>query len=141
MSIRKSLEDYGVAMTFAEADAWRACPINQEKRKENNRMTKALSQKKSRARNRAMLFGIVSIALYAAVFTNASTIMTYFTKGHFFALLPVATVFVFSYVHGSFASNLWTALGIEASKKATSRKEVAEEKRPQKQPRPRAYAN
>lgn len=70
------------------------------------------------ARMKALLFGTLSAAIYAAVFTNADLVMEYFTKGGFYNVLPVMTVITVSYVHGSFASNVWTALGINASRKS-----------------------
>ena len=86
------------------------------------------------------VLGVASAALYAAVFTNTAAVMKYFTKGGVYAALPIATVFVFSFVHGSFASNLWSLLGIEAAKKTQSR--VAA-KRPaaRKRPRPQIQLN
>jgi nucleotide-binding universal stress UspA family protein len=79
--------------------------------------------------------GVASLALYAAVFLNSGTVMKYFTRGGWYAALPVLTVFVFSFVHGAFASNLWSALGIEATRKAVQpRPEV---KRPVRRKRPR----
>lgn len=68
--------------------------------------------------NNCFLFGALTIGLYAAVFANQAAVMTYFTKGGVFALLPVATVFAVSYFHGNFTSAFWSALGIEASKKS-----------------------
>jgi hypothetical protein len=75
-----------------------------------------------------------SAALYAAVFLNSDTVMQYFTKGGLYSALPIATVFVFSFMHGSFASSFWSMLGIEATKKAQPR--VAA-KRPVQRKRPR----
>ncbi len=91
---------------------------------------------------KTLIFGAATAGLYAAVFTNADTIMHYFTKGGIYALLPVATVFVFSYVHGSFTSNFWSALGIEGSK-ATITKKVEKSKTVDKRSdtRPRVQAN
>jgi hypothetical protein len=44
-------------------------------------------------------------------------------------------VFIFSFVHGAFASNLWSVLGIEATKKVQPR--VAPSRpTPRKRPRP-----
>ena len=87
-------------------------------------------------------YGIGTILLYTAVFMNADTVTAYFTKGSWYAALPIATVFVFSFVHGAFASNLWSVLGIEAQKKAgkqpDQKKSTQVSKRPVK--RPRAYA-
>ena len=86
-------------------------------------------------------YGIISVALYAAVFTNADTIMRFFTKGGWFAALPIATVFVFSFAHGNFAGNLWSLLGIEAAKTGEQRviKRKSEHETSRIQQRPRAY--
>ena len=64
--------------------------------------------------------------------------MTMFTKGGLYALLPVAAVFVFSYVHGNFASYVWTSLGIEASNK-TAIKQIRKQprERVERRPQPR----
>lgn len=62
------------------------------------------------------VFGALTAGVYAAVFTNQDLVMTYFTKGGFYALLPVAVVFAVSYAHGNFTSSFWSALGIEGSK-------------------------
>lgn len=67
-----------------------------------------------------ILFGTLTSALYAAVFAYQDIVMTYFTKGGVYAVLPVATVFAVSYFHGNFTGAFWSALGIEASKKKTA---------------------
>jgi len=85
---------------------------------------------------RTIGLGVASAALYAAVFTNTGVIMKYFTKGGIFAALPIVTVFAFSFVHGAFTSNLWSALGIEAIKKVQPRVATprpAQRKRPRPQ--------
>lgn len=64
-----------------------------------------------------LLTGIISIALYAALLLNQDIINSYFGKGGFYALLPIITAFIFSFIHGSFTGNFWTVLGIEAAKK------------------------
>ncbi len=89
---------------------------------------------------RTVGLGLCAAALYAAVFTNSGIIMKYFTKGGIYAALPIATVFAFSFVHGAFAHNLWSVLGIEAIKKVQPR--VAP-KRPtaRKRPRPELRLN
>jgi len=68
------------------------------------------------------LFGALTAGLYASVFAYQDVVMTYFTKGGVFALLPVATVFAVSYFHGNFTSAFWSALGIEASKKGVAKR-------------------
>ena len=91
---------------------------------------------------KTLIFGALTAGLYAAVFTNQQWIMKYFTKGGIFALLPVATVFVFSYAHGSFTSNFWSALGIEGSKASMTQKvEKSKTVEKQKDTRPRAHAS
>jgi K+-sensing histidine kinase KdpD len=84
--------------------------------------------------------GLGAAVVFAAVFTNTGTVMKYFTKGGIYAALPIVTVLIFSFVHGAFASNLWSLLGIEAAKKAQPR--VAA-KRPaaRKRPRPQIQLN
>jgi hypothetical protein len=90
--------------------------------------------------SRTVGIGIASAALYAAVFSHSGTVMKYFTKGGFYAALPIVTVFVFSFVHGAFASNLWSLLGIEATKKVQPR--VAPKRpAPRKRPRPQIQLN
>ena len=89
---------------------------------------------KKRHINNCFLFGSLTAALYAAVFAYQDLVMTYFTKGGAYALLPVATVFAVSYFHGNFTSSFWSALGIEASKKTTEKRTEAD--RPVAAPRP-----
>lgn len=102
-----------------------------------------ISKKKPVAKTVA--YGIVSLALYAAVFMNAGAVMQLFTKGGIYAALPIVTVFVFSFAHGAFASNFWSLLGIEAMKRDTQhqtvQKTVAPKKQVRKRPRVYAYVN
>jgi hypothetical protein len=81
-------------------------------------------------------WGIATVALYAAVFLNSGTVMQYFTLGGWYAGLPIATVFVFSLVHGSFSHHVWEVLGIQAPKKTAQPRPTAA-KRPAKRQRPR----
>lgn len=76
-----------------------------------------------------ILFGALTSALYTAVFAYQDIVMTYFSKGGIYAVLPVATVFAVSYFHGNFTGSFWSALGIEASKNSTA-------PRPATQPQP-----
>jgi hypothetical protein len=100
------------------------------------------TEKKSRRKllTQTIGMGVASVALYAAVFTNTDTVMKYFTKGGLYAALPIVTVFVFSFVHGAFTSNLWSVLGIEATKK-TQPRVAARRPAPKKRPRPRVQLN
>jgi hypothetical protein len=64
----------------------------------------------------AIVMGVLSVGLYALLFLKQDLVNATFGKGGAYALLPIATAFVFSFVHGSFTGNFWTALGIEAAK-------------------------
>ncbi len=61
--------------------------------------------------------GCVSIALYAALLLKQDLLNKYFALGGAYAILPIATAFLFSFVHGSFTGHFWTVLGVEAAKK------------------------
>lgn len=63
-------------------------------------------------------FGAASAALFGTIFHFANPITELFSRGGMYAALPIATVFAVSYVHGGFAANLWSALGIEARRPA-----------------------
>jgi len=64
-----------------------------------------------------VIMGIVSIALYTALLLNQETFNNYFGRGGLYTILPIATAFIFSFIHGSFIGNFWTVLGVEAAKK------------------------
>jgi len=98
-----------------------------------------IQNRRSRAKRKAALYGVLSIALYAAVFSFSQTVLSYCAKGGFYNVLPVTAVFLFSYVHGTFAGNVWTALGIEGSA-ASVRKGAEMAKRTKKPARPRVVA-
>lgn len=101
-------------------------------------MPKLARQKRRKALRNAIGFGVLTAALYAAVFFNQGTVMTYFTKGGMYAALPVLTAFIFSFAHGAFTGNFWSAVGIEASKKATRVELPATKAAKRVRPRPRA---
>jgi len=71
---------------------------------------------KKKALVSAIVMGALSIGLYALLFLEQDLVNATFGKGGVHALLPIATAFLFSFVHGSFTGNFWTALGIEAAK-------------------------
>jgi hypothetical protein len=62
-------------------------------------------------------YGLVVAVLYTLLLTQQDIINANFAKGGWHALLPIATAFVFSFAHGKFTGNFWSALGIEPSKK------------------------
>lgn len=91
---------------------------------------------KKQAVVRMIGFGAATAALYAAVFQHANAVTELFSRGGMYAALPIATVFLVSYVHGGFASNLWSALGITAKSPAKAVKTA----QPTKTKRPEARA-
>ncbi len=64
----------------------------------------------------ALVMGVFSIGMYALLFLKQDLVNATFGKGGLNALLPIVTAFAFSFVHGSFTGNFWSALGIEAAK-------------------------
>ena len=89
-----------------------------------------------------LVYGALSGVLYAALFWNQSAVTALFTRGMWYAALPIATAFAISFIHGHFTSYFWSVLGVEATRKSV-RTRVVEEKqvdreRPQTQPRLRA---
>lgn len=65
----------------------------------------------------AAAWGIVSVGMYFALYHFEGDINGTFARGGVYAMLPIATAFAFSFVHGNFTSDFWSALGVEASKK------------------------
>jgi hypothetical protein len=64
-----------------------------------------------------VIFGAVSLSGYIALIANQQWVNETFTLGGWHAVYPVVTALIFSFVHGAFASNLLSVLGIEAKKK------------------------
>jgi hypothetical protein len=102
-------------------------------------MPKLALQKKKKAMKSAVLYGAITLAMYLAVFLNQNAVMTYFSKGGAYAVLPVFTAFIFSFAHGAFTGSVWSALGIEASKKVTRVELPATKPAKSVRPRPRLY--
>jgi hypothetical protein len=94
---------------------------------------------------KTIALGALTAALYGVVFWKADAVMNLFTRGGVYAALPIATVFVFSFAHGAFASNLWSLLGIQAKPTVEAYKSVSATAQPTKtktsRPRARAYVN
>ncbi len=63
-----------------------------------------------------LLFGAVSFAAYMYLFAHEGLVTKTYTLGGWHAAFPVMTAFLFSFIHGAFASNLLTVLGLEAKK-------------------------
>lgn len=59
----------------------------------------------------AVVWGVVSVALYFMVFSNQQAVMDYFTRGGFFAIPVIFTALLFSFVHGLFANYFIDCIG------------------------------
>jgi len=64
-----------------------------------------------------VVFGAVSLSMYVALFTHQAWVTDTFTKGGYYAAYPIVAAFLFSFIHGAFASNLLSSLGLQAKKK------------------------
>lgn len=104
---------FSVIYTHSRADQINKSLSYKTKKKGATRMS--TTSRKRHLKN-CLLFGTLTAGLYCAVFSAQDLVMTYFTKGGVYALLPVAIVFAVSYAHGNFTSAFWSALGIEGSK-------------------------
>ncbi len=102
-------------------------------------MAKEHEASRSKLVGKTVALGLGTVAIYAAVFWNSGSVMQYFTRGGLYAALPIATVFLVSFVHGAFAHNFWSCLGIEATKKVQPR--VAPRPAARKRPRPQLRLN
>ncbi len=72
------------------------------------------TEKKAKPWGKALVLGAVSLASYIFLFSNQDWVTETYTKGGVNTVYPIITVFYFSFIHGAFASNLLTCLGIEA---------------------------
>ncbi len=75
------------------------------------------TETKKKPVGRMIAYGLGSVVLYVLLLTNQNFINQNFTRGGLYALLPIATAFIFSIVHGNFTGYFWTVLGVEAKKK------------------------
>ncbi len=72
--------------------------------------------RKKKPIGKMILFGAMSLGAYALLLSNMKLVTHTFTLGGWYAALPVGTAFLFSFVHGAFASNLLSVLGLEPKK-------------------------
>lgn len=96
--------------------------------------------KKKSLWRKTFVYGLISVGLYTVTFSQADLVMKYFTRGAWYAVLPIATVFIFSFAHGAFANYLWSALGIDPTQKKTAVRPEKEQPVERKRPRPRLHA-
>ena len=102
------------AVTFAEAGEFEtAAEFLLEERTEEEAVN-PIAKKKPYAG--MVIFGAVSLAGYIALMTHQGWVSNEYTMGGWHAAYPVVTALAFSFIHGAFASNLLSVLGIEAKK-------------------------
>ncbi len=62
---------------------------------------------------KTLVFGALSLSMYYLLFTHTDWVTSEYTKGGWHAAYPVGTALVFSFIHGTFASNFLSLIGIE----------------------------
>jgi hypothetical protein len=77
----------------------------------------AANSSKKKPVGKMIVMGIISLALYTYLLSSQDQVNSTFAKGGWYALLPIITAFVFSFVHGNFTGDFWTVLGVEAARK------------------------
>jgi uncharacterized integral membrane protein len=103
------------AITFAEAGEHEAAKEMIIGQSESTVHVTAVSRK-SKPYLGTLFFGICSLSAYIFLLTNQKLVTDTFTMGGWHAVFPVGTAFLFSFIHGAFASKLLSVIGIEAKK-------------------------
>jgi len=66
--------------------------------------------------NKAFLFGLGSLVLYALLYLFEDFLEEVTARGRWYFLIPVGIAFLFSFVHGNFTAHFWDMLGVKARK-------------------------
>ena len=75
------------------------------------------TESESKPYGKALVWGIISAALYAVVFINTQTVMDYFSQGGSAAASAVlVTALIVSFIHGIFSNYFVEVLGWKAAK-------------------------
>ena len=103
-----------LAVTFAEAGEHETAlkALSEARQEEHNKV----AVRKNKSVMQMMVFGAISLSLYAILLLKQNLVMDVFTKGGVYTAWPICTALVFSFIHGAFASNFLSVLGIEAKK-------------------------
>lgn len=102
------------AAAFAEANEHETAA--ELLKRESNEQKEAGPATKKKPYAGMVIFGAISLSGYIALLANQQWVNEVFTTGGWHAAYPVVTALIFSFVHGAFASNLLSVLGIEAKK-------------------------
>ena len=101
------------AATFAEAGEHATAVEMLQKEKGGVETVKTFATKK-KPYTGMLIFGAFSLAGYVALMTHQGWVSEEYTMGGWHAAFPVVTALAFSFIHGAFASNLLSVLGLEA---------------------------
>lgn len=103
------------AVAFAEADEHDTARqfLTEDAKKQHG---KSPAPAKSKPYLKTIIFGAISISAYVLLFSNEKLVTEVFTMGGWRWVYPVGAAFFFSFIHGAFASNLLSSLGLEAKK-------------------------
>jgi hypothetical protein len=104
------------AVTFAEAGEHETAQKMLAEAEEASQSVQAPAPKKKPI-PQMVIFGGVSLSLYIVMMTHQEWVTETYTKGGMNFIWPIGTAFLFSFIHGAFASNFLSVLGIEAKKK------------------------
>ena len=63
---------------------------------------------------RLLLYGGVSLSLYALIYLYEQEIMHWSTKGGWYFIIPVMLAFLFSFLHGGLTRYFWEVMGVRA---------------------------
>jgi len=61
-----------------------------------------------------LVFGAISLTGYVMLITHQQWVTETYTKGGINWVWPIGTALLFSFIHGAFASNFLSVLGLEA---------------------------
>lgn len=108
-----TLENFMAAVAFAEAGEQETAI---RMLKSDSGMKRAEKAEPAGHKNfvvKVIFFGALSLIGYIEIFTNQGWITSTFTKGGINTLWPIGAAFIFSFIHGTFASNFLSLLGLE----------------------------
>ncbi len=61
-------------------------------------------------------YGLAALVLYLLLYALEDHILALSALGGWYFVVPVATAFVFSFVHGAFTGHFWDVFGVKARK-------------------------
>jgi lipopolysaccharide export LptBFGC system permease protein LptF len=71
---------------------------------------------KAKQATKMVALGVLSAALYVALFILEEPILEMTSQGKWSFFIPIAIAFAISFAHGAFTGEFWDVLGIKAKK-------------------------